>query len=79
MPSKPKTEKFIENNILQLFLNASEVIKPQPSEKIVDLLNQRNEARKEKDWKKSDQLRDSIIAMGWDIQDTPEGSVLIKK
>jgi cysteinyl-tRNA synthetase len=34
------------------------------------------EARKGKNWKESDRLRDAIRALGWDVRDTPEGQKL---
>lgn len=33
-------------------------------------------ARKGKNWKESDRLRDAIRALGWDVRDTPEGQKL---
>lgn len=40
---------------------------------IVELVKQREEARKAKDWKKSDQLREKIKVKGFLVEDTPEG------
>lgn len=42
-------------------------------EKIEALLQARQEARKAKDWKKADAIRDEIKAMGYVIEDTPQG------
>ena len=39
----------------------------------------RTQARKEKNWALSDQLRDEINAAGYDIKDGPQGSVLVKR
>lgn len=44
-----------------------------------DLAQQREEARKQKDWKTSDSLRDRLDTMGWLVQDTDKGSELKKK
>jgi cysteinyl-tRNA synthetase len=46
-----------------------------PSE-IVALLEQRQAARKARDFKRSDTLRDEIKARGWIIEDTPKGPKL---
>jgi cysteinyl-tRNA synthetase len=43
-----------------------------PSE-ILDMLEERQNARKDKDFQKADHLRDAIIAAGYTIEDTPEG------
>jgi cysteinyl-tRNA synthetase len=43
------------------------------------LLDERISARAEKNWQKADELRDAIIAMGYEIEDTPEGAKLKKK
>ncbi|MCK5197373.1 MAG: cysteine--tRNA ligase, partial [Spirochaetales bacterium] len=39
------------------------------------LLDARNTARKEKDWKRADELRDELLARGIVIKDTPNGTV----
>jgi cysteinyl-tRNA synthetase len=38
------------------------------------LLKERNHARKEKDWKRSDELRDEIARKGYAVDDTPTGT-----
>ena len=43
------------------------------------LIEQRAQARKEKNWALSDQLRDEINQAGYDIKDSPEGSTLVKR
>ena len=42
--------------------------------KIMELISQRNESRIAKDWKKSDSIRDELMAIGVEIQDTSEGT-----
>ena len=46
---------------------------------ILELVNQRKEARKNKDWKKSDELRDLINQKGYIILDNKDGMDLQKK
>ena len=43
--------------------------------KIDDLIQQRSEAKKAKDFATSDAIRDELIAMGIAIMDTPSGTV----
>ncbi len=43
-------------------------------EHIDELVNQRNQARSNKDFKKSDEIRDRLKSMGIALQDTPQGS-----
>jgi cysteinyl-tRNA synthetase len=47
------------------------------SDEVLALVRQRDEARKAKDWKTSDQLRDQLKAMGYEVRDTPRGTELI--
>lgn len=48
----------------------------EPPEHVLALLEERNLAREQKDWAKSDSLRDEIAAIGWNVQDTRNGSTL---
>jgi len=47
-------------------------------DKVKKLLKIREEARKEKDWKTSDELREEIKKLGWYVNDTKEGSEVEK-
>lgn len=47
-------------------------------EPVVELANQRLEAKKSKDWSKADSLREEISALGYTIKDTKDGFELIK-
>lgn len=44
------------------------------NEEISALINARNKARKNKDWAKSDELRDKLKEMGIVLEDTPQGT-----
>ncbi len=48
-----------------------------PSE-IKKIADEREKARQGKDWKKSDELRDKLKEMGWNVKDTKDGWVLEK-
>ncbi|PIN88810.1 cysteine--tRNA ligase [Candidatus Pacearchaeota archaeon CG10_big_fil_rev_8_21_14_0_10_35_13] len=50
-----------------------EVIIP---EKIKKMAEQREEARKMKEWKKADEIREKIKEEGWNIEDSEEGTVI---
>ena len=45
-------------------------------EEIQELVNQRNEARKEKKWNESDRIRDILINKGYIVKDSKEGTIL---
>lgn len=45
--------------------------------KVEKLIKQREQARKEKDFKKSDDLRKAINKLGYEIEDTPDGSRVV--
>ena len=46
---------------------------------VMDLVNQRVEAKKAKDFAKADALRDQVSEMGYQIKDTPQGPQVTKK
>jgi cysteinyl-tRNA synthetase len=43
---------------------------------VTQLAQERETARRERDWKRSDQLRDRISALGWEVRDTKDGQKL---
>ena len=43
---------------------------------VAQLAEQRENTRREKNWKGSDELRDQISALGWDVRDTKDGQKL---
>ena len=46
---------------------------------ISDIVAEREDARKKKDWKMSDELRDVLKMRGYEIKDTDQGPVVHKK
>ncbi|EKO4765529.1 cysteine--tRNA ligase, partial [Campylobacter coli] len=44
-------------------------------EKIQDQILQRNEAKKNKDFAKADQIREDLLKLGIALQDTPQGTI----
>lgn len=57
------------------FENLKEEIIP---EDVLKLLEEREEARKNKDFQKSDELRKEINSLGYEVKDTPEGQKVYK-
>jgi cysteinyl-tRNA synthetase len=43
------------------------------------LLEEREEARKAKDFERADELRDELAAMGWEVRDEAGGARLVKR
>lgn len=48
------------------------------SKEILELVEERKQAREDKDWEKSDRLRDLIQSKGYEIKDTKEGTKIRK-
>ena len=46
---------------------------------IVRLVEERKQARLAKNWQKSDELRDELQALGWDVRDTKDGQVVTRR
>jgi cysteinyl-tRNA synthetase len=63
------------NTVLDLEENAEMVI----SAEVAQLAQERENARREKKWKRSDELREQISALGWDVRDTKDGPKLARR
>jgi cysteinyl-tRNA synthetase len=48
-------------------------------DEIVALAEARAQARLAKDWRKSDELRDELMARGWEARDTKDGQKITKR
>ena len=46
---------------------------------VAQLATERDNARREKNWKRSDELRDQIAALGWEVRDTKDGQKLTRR
>ncbi|MBI4708887.1 MAG: cysteine--tRNA ligase [Candidatus Portnoybacteria bacterium] len=62
-----------------LGLGLEKIRKIEIPEEIKQLAKEREEARKNKDWAKADQLRKKIQESGWDIEDTPDGPKIVNR
>jgi cysteinyl-tRNA synthetase len=62
------------NTVLDLESEAEIVVPPE----VAELAKEREKARREKNWKRSDELRDEIAALGWEVRDTKDGPKLTR-
>lgn len=66
------------DRVLGLRLDTVEPKVPlQLSDEVLVLIRQRDEARSARDWKRSDQLRDTLKTMGFEVRDTARGTELV--
>lgn len=77
--SKNDAEK-IEGSMLKIdqVLGVLEVEKEAVPEEVMNIVKEREEARKAKDWSRSDELRDKIKDMGYELKDMPDGTKVKK-
>jgi cysteinyl-tRNA synthetase len=65
--------KKVINELGQFFQIIPEIKKQKLPSKIKKLIDRRERARKEKDWKKADEIRTKLKKMGILLEDTPDG------
>lgn len=63
------------NSVLDLEADAEVVVPPE----VVQLAQERESARRERKWKRSDELREQISMLGWEVRDTKEGPKLTRR
>lgn len=71
-------EKDIPPHVWEMCVNAPPLEEDQPSDEVISLVERRATARANKNWEESDQLRDEIASLGWTVQDSKDGSKLVK-
>lgn len=71
-------ERSIPLEIWNNVINAPLLGEDKPSADVLALLEQREQARADKNWAESDRLRDQIAALSWAVQDTKDGQKLVK-
>ncbi|RLB10842.1 MAG: hypothetical protein DRG39_05450 [Deltaproteobacteria bacterium] len=79
---KDRNELFLAGDVLGIFHEPPKVFFDQVSERelpveiseIEQMIEERAEARKRKDWKRADAIRDRLKEMGVILEDTPEGT-----
>src|SRR5256714_2355472 len=62
------------DTVLDLETEAEIVIPPE----VAQLANERENARRERNWNRSDELRQRIFALGWEVRDTKDGQKLTR-
>lgn len=77
----PKTAAGIPEEIWETVISASRqrAVSEKPAEKVQILLKRREAARQRGDWREADELRKRIHALGWQVVDTREGTVVRKE
>ena len=70
--------KDIPADVWEMCMDALSSEEAQPSDEVMDLVRQRATARANKNWAESDKLRDEIATHGWSVQDSKDGSKLVK-
>lgn len=63
----------IPGDVWEMVQSARESGEDEPPEEVLTLVEERQQARADKNWAASDRLRDEIAEMGWQVQDTPKG------
>ena len=79
---KDRSELFVVGGVLGIFQEIPKTFFAQLSERelpvevseIEQMISERAEARKKKDWKKADAIRDRLKEMGIILEDTPQGT-----
>ena len=62
-----------------LGLNIDKEEKMDLPENITEIIKEREQARNDKNWSKSDELRDKLFALGYTVKDTPNGMIVETK
>jgi cysteinyl-tRNA synthetase len=74
LPNATKKATLLHfDNVFGLKLAEWKPVETVVSETILTLVEQRQQARKEKRWKDADALREQVHAAGYEIEDTPQG------
>ena len=75
-----KSPKIFYEKALEVFITMSEILGikyekyvSELDQEIMDLIDQRNQARKDKDFAKADQIRDKLKEINIELKDTPAG------
>lgn len=77
-PPEP-LEKDIRPEVWEMIASAQSGADDAPSEEVLALLEQRKQARAQKDFAASDSLRDQITSLGWVVKDTKDGQTIVRK
>jgi cysteinyl-tRNA synthetase len=61
---------------VNMILDLETEIEPAVPAEVAQLAKDRENARQEKNWKRSDELRERILVLGWEVRDTKDGQKL---
>lgn len=78
-PSDKLTLIFDFDKVLGLNLESYKKEEIEVSQKIKDLIKERDSLREQKEWQKADEVRKEIEDLGWKAKDTAEGTIVEKK
>ena len=76
-----KQEAEAGNRFIQYFNSIFAILdnKNELPDEVKLLVDSRENHRKNKEWQKSDLIRDKLLSMGWKLKDTPNGPKITKK
>ncbi|PYK24647.1 MAG: cysteine--tRNA ligase, partial [Verrucomicrobia bacterium] len=63
------------NTVLAIEAEVEIIVPPE----VAQLAKDRENARREKNWKRSDDLREQISTLGWEVRDTKDGPKLTRR
>jgi len=63
------------NTVLDIEAEVEIIVPPE----VAQLAKDRENARREKNWKRSDDLREQISTLGWEVRDTKDGPKLTRR
>ena len=75
----PKIAQLLKKFDTVLGIKIDEVQETKIPQKILDLVEERKQARSDKNWSESDRLRDLIAEKGYIVKDTKDGTEVLKK
>ena len=75
----PKTAQLLKKFDTVLGIKIDEVQETKIPQEILDLVEERKQARSDKNWSESDRLRDLIAEKGYIVKDTKDGTEVLKK
>ena len=75
----PKIAQLLKKFDIVLGIKIDEVQETKIPQEILDLVEERKQARSDKNWNESDRLRDLIAEKGYIVKDTKDGTEVLKK
>jgi cysteinyl-tRNA synthetase len=76
LPALIKMDRVLGLRIAEVAENASDEQLPTP---VVKLLDERAQARSQRNFKRADEIRGELAALGYEVKDTPQGPVCTRR